>query len=180
MNFSGSKSWLKEETKTLFHIEQEPAISPLAEFPDKRPFIHFGLGESHIARHVFDCHAAPEKILDPPNPVGDVVERFRGVRNWQKVMKIDPMHAGPAEMVGDPFRLETLGKSLERRKVVPVERSGRCDRHGYAMHHDWVVIAYPLQNGERLSSGHHEVFGNHFEPVDPRLSLEDLAVVLRP
>jgi hypothetical protein len=48
------------------------------------------------------------------------------------------------------------------------------------MHDDWVVIAYPLQNGERLSSGYHEVFGNHFEPVDPRLSLEDLPVVLRP
>jgi hypothetical protein len=58
--------------KDVVHIEQEPAIGPLAQFPDKRPFIHFGLGESHITRHVFDCYAAPEKILNPPNPVNDM------------------------------------------------------------------------------------------------------------
>jgi hypothetical protein len=69
--------------KDIVHIEQEPAIGPLAEFPDKRPFIHFRLGESHITRHVFDCYPAPEKILDPPDPIGDMVERFHSVRDWQ-------------------------------------------------------------------------------------------------
>jgi hypothetical protein len=72
--------------KGIVHIEQEPAISPLAEFPGKRPFIHLGLGESHITRHVFDCYAASEKILDPPDPAGDMVECFGGVRDRQKVM----------------------------------------------------------------------------------------------
>ncbi len=66
--------------KDIVHIEQEPAIGPLAEFPDKRSFIHFRLVESHITRHVFDCYAAPEKILDPSNPVGDMVECFGRVR----------------------------------------------------------------------------------------------------
>ncbi len=113
--------------KDVVHIEQEPAIGPLAQFPDKRPFIHFGLGESHITRHVFDCYPASEKILDPPDSIGDMVECFGGVRDRQEVVKIDPMYPSPAEMVGDPFRLETLGKSLERREVVSVERSGRCD-----------------------------------------------------
>jgi hypothetical protein len=56
-----------------------------------------------------------------------MVECFGGVRDRQEVVKIDPMYPSPAEMVGDPFRLETLGKSLERREVVSVERSGRCD-----------------------------------------------------
>lgn len=110
MNFSGSKSWLKEETKTLFHIEQEPAISPLTEFPDKTS-IHLGLGESHITRHVFDCYAASEKILDPPDPAGDMVECFGGVRDRQKVMKIDPMHPSPAEsavVVSTPVRRSLL------------------------------------------------------------------------
>ncbi len=73
--------------------------------------IHLGLGESHITRHVFDCYAASEKILDPPDPAGDMVECFGGVRDRQKVMKIDPMHPSPAEMVGDPFRRSCVNSS---------------------------------------------------------------------
>src|SRR3954447_14777929 len=47
------------------------------------------------------------------------------------------------------------------------------------MHHDGIARADPFENAERLAAGQHIVLADHLEPVDRRLTIQNLVIVLR-
>ena len=46
------------------------------------------------------------------------------VLRGQEIVQVDPMHAGPAEMIGNPFRVDARGKFLQRGEIIEIERCG--------------------------------------------------------
>jgi hypothetical protein len=106
-----------------------------------------------------------------------VIERLGRIGQRQEVVQVDAMHAGPAEMVGDEGGPKPLGQALQRAKILEIERRRRSNRHRDAVQYDRIIGADALQRGERAAAVDHEIFGNDFEPVDTRLSFEDILVV---
>ncbi len=90
------------------------------------------------------------------------------------------MHAGPAEVIGDPCRFDPLGQFLQRAEVIEIERRGRSDRHGNPVHDDRIIGTDAIQHGERLAARHHVIFRQDFKPVDRRLLLENIGIIDRP
>ena len=59
-------------------------------------------------------------VLHLHHALGDVVQRLLGVGQRQEVVHVEAAHAGQAEMVGDPHRLDALGQRLQ---LVEIARS---------------------------------------------------------
>ena len=161
-------------------VEQKPATGASRQLADEFPLGHLRLGEGDVGRHILDGETPAEEILHVIDAIDDVVERLLGVGHGQEVVQVHPMDAGPAEMIGDPFGLNALGEGLQSAQIVHVEWSGRGDRQRNAVHDDRIALADPIQHVERLAAFDHVVLGNDLEPVDGRLAVEDLLVMLRP
>src|SRR5260370_949128 len=82
-------------------------------------------------------------------------------------------------MVRNPFRLDAPGKVFQALQIFEIRRGGRCDRQRYAVHHDGIAFANPVQRAQRLAAGQHVVFADDLEPVDWRIAGQDFVVMLR-
>ncbi len=138
------------------------------------------VAERHVARDVLQQDAPAEDVLHGAHPLHDVRERLLGVGQRQQVVGVAPGHAGPAQVVGDPRRLDACGERLHLAQVVAVERIGAADRHRDAVHHQRVALAHAHQVAERLAARHQVVLGEHLEPVDARGLRENGLVVIDP
>lgn len=47
------------------------------------------------------------------------------------------------------------------------------------MHDDRIIGANAIEHGQRLAARHHVILGNHFEPIDRRLLLQNIGIVDR-
>ena len=117
-------------------VEQEPAIGARRDLAHELPFGHLRLAEGDVARHVLERQPAAEEVLHLADALDHVVERLLGVGDGQKVVQVHAVHAGPAQMIGDPFGVDALGEPLQRAEIVHVERRGRGDRQRHAVHDD--------------------------------------------
>ncbi len=161
-------------------VEQQPAIGAPRHLAHELPLGHLRLAEGDVARHVLEREAAAEKILYLADAIDDVVERLLGVRDGQEVVQVHPVHAGPAQMIGDPFGVHALGKFLQRAEIVHVERRGRGDGERYAVHHDGVALADLVEHVQGLAALDHVVLGDDLEPIDGRVAVKDLLIMLGP
>src|ERR1043166_2055002 len=93
-------------------------------------------------------------------------------------MQILAMHAGPAQMVRHPFRLDTVREIFQRLQIFEVWGRGGGDRQRDAMHHHWIARADFFQRLQWLAARHHVVFADDLEPVDRRAAGKDLVVML--
>ena len=122
--------------------------------------------------------ARPRKVLHQLHPADDVIERFSGVGDRQQIVQVLAVHAGPAQMVRNPFRLDPPGEVFQALQIFEIGRGGGGDRQRYAMHHDGIAFADPVERAQRLAARHHVVFADDLEPVDRRIAVEDFVVVL--
>src|SRR5271154_850781 len=92
-------------------------------------------------------------------------------------MQISAADPGPAQMVGNPGRLKTAGEIAQAREVLQVERVSRAERHRNAVQHDGIPLANLLEHLQWPAAPHHKVLGDHLEPVDSRIRLENVRVM---
>jgi hypothetical protein len=109
-----------------------------------------------------------------------VGERLFTVRQRQQVVHHVPADAAPAQVVGDPCRLDAFGERAQAREIVAVEWVDRADRQRHAVQHDRVVGAHARQDIERSPASDEKVLRNDLEPIDGRARFEHVAVVRRP
>ena len=122
--------------------------------------------------------ARPRKILHQLDAADDVIERFFGVGDRQEIMQVLAVDAGPAQMVGHPFRLDPPGEVLQGLQIFEIRRRGGSDRHRHAVHHYGIAFANAIERAQRLAAGQHVVFADDLEPVDRRVASQDLVVML--
>ena len=97
----------------IVDVEQKPAPGASRKLVDEFPLGHLGLGEGDVGRHILDGETPAEEILHVVDAVDHVVQRLLGVGDGQEIVQVHPMDAGPAEVIGDPFRLNALGEALQ-------------------------------------------------------------------
>src|SRR5581483_5674064 len=129
---------------------------------------------------VLEDEAAAEALLRRDDAADDVLERLLGPRQREEVVQVPSVDPGPAEMVGEPGRIEAIGERADAAEVVDVERVGAADRQRHPVQRDREVASHALEDRERAPARRHEVLGERLEPVDPRAALRDLVEVTRP
>ena len=162
----------------IVDVEQQPASGAARQLGQKFPFRHFGIVELDVGRDVLEHDGAAEEILHQLHAADDVVERFAGVWDRQQIVQVLAVHAGPAQMVGDPFRLDALGEVFQALQIFEIGRRGRCDRQRHAVHHHGIAFADPVERAQRLAARQHVVFADDLEPVDRRIAVQDFVVML--
>ena len=161
-------------------VEQDAAVGAAGELGEELVLRHVGVAEAQVARRVLEQDAPAEALLHRLHASDDVRERLLGVRHRQQIVRVDAVGGAPAEVVGDPGRLDVARERGQLRQVALVERIGRADRQRHAVQHHRVVAADRLQHAARVAARDHEVLGDHLEPADVRLGFDDVAVVLAP
>ncbi len=159
-------------------VEQQPAAGAARELGQKLPFRHFGIVELHIGRDIFQHDGAAEEILHQLHAADDVVERFLGVGDRQQIMQVLAVHAGPAQMVRHPFRLDAAREILQALQIFEIRRRGGGDRQRHAVHHHRIALADLVEHAQRLAARQHVIFADDLEPVDRRIAVQDFVVML--
>ena len=101
--------------------------------------------------------------------VDDVLERLLVERDREQIVGVQPRHAGPAQVIGDPTRPHGVRQLFELFQVVEVERVGAADRQRDAVHDDGVALGDLLQDVARPAARVHEVLGDDLEPIHCRV-----------
>ena len=120
-----------------------------------------------------------EEILHQLHAADDVIERFLGVGDRQQIVQILAVHAGPAQMIRNPFRFDAPSEVFQVLQIFEIRRRGGSDRQRHAVHHHGIALADPVEHAQRLAARQHVIFADDLEPVDRRMALEDFVVVLR-
>jgi hypothetical protein len=113
------------------------------------------------------------------NAADDVLQGFLGVGDRQQIVQVLAVHAGPAQMVRDPFRFDAPGEVFQALQIFEIGWRGGCNRQRHAVHHHGIAFANPVERTKRLAAGDHVVLADDLEPVDRRISVEDFVVMLR-
>jgi hypothetical protein len=159
-------------------VEQQPASGTAGQFGEKLPFRHLGIVELQVGRDILQHDGAAEKILHQLHPADDMVQCLIGVGNRQQIVQILAVYAGPAQMIGNPFRLDAFGEIAKPLQIFEIGRRGGGDRQRHAVHHHRIALANPVEHAQRLAARQHVVFADHLEPVDRRMTVEDFVVML--
>src|SRR5262249_3585410 len=91
------------------------------------------------------------------------------------VLAADP---GPAQVIGDPLRLDACGERLHLAQVLEVKRRGAADRERHAVHRQRIALAKAREVVQRATAADQVVLGEYLEPVDPWSAREDRLVVI--
>ena len=133
-------------------VEQQPAAGAARQLGQEFPFRHFGIVELDIGRDIFEHDGAAEEILHQLHAADDVVERFLGVGDRQQIVQVLAVHAGPAQMVRNPFRLDAPGEVFQALQIFEIRRRGGGDRQRHAVHHHGIAFANPVEHAQRLAA----------------------------
>ena len=164
--------------KNIIHVKHEPAARLLHHLRQEFPFGHFGAAELHIGRYVFEGDGTFEIILNVLDARNDVRQGFARIGNWKEVVKVDAVNPRPAEMVGNECRLDPVCQRFQIAQIVIIERRRRCNRKRDAVKDDGEARADAVEHHERLPAWYHIVFRDRFKPIDGRVALENVAVML--
>ncbi|MNN43726.1 hypothetical protein D3C81_1579770 [compost metagenome] len=85
--------------------------------------------------------------------------------------------AAPTQVIRNPCRSDAFGQLFELFEVVRIEGMRPADGQRYAVHHQRIALGEGIEVIQSLAALHHEVFRDHFEPVDIRRLLKDLLII---
>jgi hypothetical protein len=154
-------------------VEQHPAPGCLDEPAEELGLGHRRLGEAEIGRRVLQHQRPPQHVLRRANPRGDVREARLGARHGQQLVRVDTVHTGPAEVVGDPAGADVVGEVPQPGEIAEVQRVGAADRHRQPVQHDRVPRGEIVQHGALLVAGAQIVLGDGLEEVESGAGLEE-------
>jgi hypothetical protein len=80
-------------------------------------------------RDVLERYRSPEECLNFIEAIGQVPERLVCPRKRKQRERPVATDASPAQMVGNPSDIETIGQSAQPLEVVPTEKIARSDVH---------------------------------------------------
>ena len=119
-------------------IEHQPAARLPGHLGNELPLGHFRVAELHVGRNVFECDRPFEGFLNVLDAGDDMGQRLAGIGKRQQVVQVDPVYAGPAQVVGYEGRFGPVGERLEISQIIGVERGCRCDRQRNSVQDDGI------------------------------------------
>ena len=85
------------------------------------------LTATHDQVEHFTAQRPFEEVLHDADTGHDVLQGLLVERDGQQIVGVQPSHAGPAQVVGDPARPYNSRQVLEFLEVVEIERIGAAD-----------------------------------------------------
>ncbi len=161
----------------IVDVEQNAAVGAFDDFGQELPLRHFGDVKLGVAGDVFDDHRHFREVLHLANLLRRHLDCFPGVRHGQQVVGVAAIHRAPAKMVAEPRSFGAARELLEPLQVLTAERIGRAEIHRHAVLHDFVLFENLVEHFERTAAIDHIVFRDDLEPVDDRVTAEDVLVV---
>src|SRR6202451_4082753 len=80
-------------------------------------------------------------------------------------MRVPPIHAAPAQMVGEPRSLGSLHQRFQAAQMLSVGALSRAKVHGNTVLNDFILFQDFVENSQRAPTIDHEIFGYNFEPI---------------
>src|SRR5262249_45610423 len=117
-----------------------------------------------VATDILDTDRYFKIVARGPDLLRRMTRDGKGVRHRQEVMRITPIDAAPAEMVGKPGSICVLNESFEAPEVFPIEFVGRSEIDRDTMLNYPVLFQNRVQHLQGPASVHHEIFRDDFKP----------------
>jgi len=156
-------------------MRQSASSAPCAENPTPS----YASAEAHVARHILEKDAPAENVLHGAHAPNDVLESLVGVRQWQEVVQILAADTRPAQMIGNPGRLDALRQRFQLVEIGAIQRSALpIDSDTRAS--PWVMFANARQVVQGLAARDEVVLRQGLKPVNGRQILENRLVVIDP
>ena len=76
--------------------------------------------------------------------------------------------AAPAQVIGNPRRLNALCELFDVVQVIRIEGMWPADGQRHTVHHQGVTFGYRIQVVQGLAALHQVILGDHFEPIHGR------------
>ena len=95
-------------------------------------------------------------------------------------MEIQRRGAGPAKMVRDPGRLDSLGQCMQVPQIRLVKGLAAADGEGYPVHHHRVVAANLVEIVQRFPAGDEVVLRDDLKPVHWLRCSDEIPIVFGP
>src|SRR5215475_12610322 len=95
-------------------------------------------------------------------------------------MQVPAVYACPAQMIGNPARLQAIRQSLEREQIAIVRLAGRSNGQRYAVHHDRITLTQAFEQPELGAAWDHVVLADDFEPIEGRIVNQNLCSMTVP
>ena len=96
----------------VVHVEQNAAVGALDHFVQKFPLRHFRDVKLRVAAHVLDGDGNFQKIAHLANFLRRDSRGLKGVGHGQQIVRVAPVDAAPAKMIGKPGRFGALDQAL--------------------------------------------------------------------
>ena len=130
-----------------------------------------------VATDIFDANRHFEKIARGADLFGGVTRCGKSVRHGQQIMRITPVDAAPAKMVGKPRRVCAFHQSFETSSNAhgPICRPSRNTsprRAGLP-----GTVRELVKHLEWPAPIDHEILGDDLKPIDDRLFGENVPVM---
>src|SRR5580704_2569818 len=124
----------------VVHVEQDSAVGFLGKLNQKVRFVPGRAAEFQVGGGIFQRDGPFQDLLNLSDTIGGMAQRFVGVGHGQQVVGVHAAGAGPAEVVGDPARVDALAQRLELVQVVDVDGIDAADRHGNTVQYNGVLF----------------------------------------
>jgi hypothetical protein len=97
----------------VIDIEEDIVARAPAHFIKETQLRHLDRREADVARRVFEHERAFEHFLGVLNIRAHSAQGLVRIGQGQQIMRIEPVNAGPAEMIRDPERIESIREGLQ-------------------------------------------------------------------
>src|SRR6266478_13283 len=94
-------------------------------------------------------------------------------------MRVPPIHAAPAQVVGKPRRLRALHQFLQPPQVLAIGLLRRTEVHGHAVLHHFVLFQDLIEDAHGPPAIDQEILGINLETVAHRLARQNMIGVRR-
>src|SRR6187402_1428073 len=92
-------------------------------------------------------------------------------------MGVESIDTCPADVVGDPERINPTRQRTQAAKVIEVDRIHRAEIHRYTVQGNAVALANAVDDIERAPAIDHEIFRDDFDEVDGLLRRDEIGVM---
>src|SRR4029077_8980613 len=161
----------------IVDVEQDAAVRVFHHFVEELPFRHFGDVELGVTAYVFHRDGHFQEIARLTYFLRRAFGGLKRIGHGQKVVRITAIHAAPAQVISKPGSVGAADKFFQPGQMLTIERLSGAEIHGDSVLHYTIAFQNLVQDVERPAAINHEIFGNHFKPVNHRFLFENMIVM---
>src|SRR5690349_16379746 len=106
------ESVVEAADEDIVDVEEDEAVGAPCYLAEEFPLCHDRLLVTDITRNILQQDAPAQSFLNLRHARSNMPYSFLGVGQGHQVMQVPAVHAGPAQVIGDPRGFDTLRQRL--------------------------------------------------------------------